>query len=92
MTQPLKYGFEGLLVNEMHTVHAQCAVMIPQGPGYDGHIGLANQVCTALGSEPGEALVSGTRYVQLAFGYSYDHLWRVRVSLSSYLHISCKTC
>ncbi|THH00264.1 hypothetical protein EW026_g2253 [Hermanssonia centrifuga] len=40
---PLKYGFEGLLVNELHKVEAQCATLIPQGPGYDGKITLANQ-------------------------------------------------
>ncbi|KAF7798180.1 hypothetical protein EIP86_009397 [Pleurotus ostreatoroseus] len=73
---PLKYGFEGLMVNELHKVEAECTTLIPQGPGYDGKVTLANQVCTTLGSESGKALVSGSRYVQLAFGYTYGHLWR----------------
>ena len=66
------------MVNEMHNIEAECATLIPQGPGYDGQVTLANQVCTALGSEPGRELVSGNRYVELAFGYSFSHLWRVR--------------
>ncbi len=75
-------------MNELHKVEAQCATLIPQGPGYDGKITLANQVCTALGSEPGQPLVSGNRYVQLSYGYSYSHLWRVRVSILSLPHTS----
>ena len=61
----------------MHRVEANCATLIPQGPGYDGKVTLANQVCTSLGSVPGQALVSGNRYVELAYGYSYGNLWRV---------------
>lgn len=75
--KPLKYGFEALLVNEMHTINAQCATLIPQGPGYDGMIGIANQVCTTVGSQPGSATVSGSTYVDLSYGYTYSHLWRV---------------
>lgn len=73
--QPLRYGFEGLLVNEFHTLNGQCATLIPQGPGYEG-VSLENQVCTAVGSLPGQATVNGNRYVELSYGYSYSHLWR----------------
>ncbi|KAI0703005.1 pleiotropic drug resistance ABC transporter [Cytidiella melzeri] len=73
---PLKYGFEALVVNELHTINAQCSVLIPQGPGYDGKISVANQVCTSVGSLPGQSTVSGSRYAELSYGYSYSHLWR----------------
>ncbi|KAI0342389.1 pleiotropic drug resistance ABC transporter [Trametopsis cervina] len=73
---PLKYGFEALVVNEFHNVHAECSTLIPQGPGYDGVVGIANQVCTSVGSQPGQSTVDGALYAQLAFGYSYSHLWR----------------
>lgn len=72
------------MVNELHNVNAECATLIPQGPGYDGKVPLANQVCTTLGSQSGKALVNGARYVELAFGYTYDHLWRVRM-MSGYV-------
>lgn len=67
------------MVNELHSVNAECAILIPQGPGYDGKVSLENQVCTTLGSQSGQALVNGARYVELAFGYTYNHLWRVRM-------------
>ena len=62
--------------SEFHTLDGQCSSLIPQGPGYEG-ISIANQVCTTVGSEPGQATVDGNRYVQLSFNYSYSHLWRV---------------
>ncbi|RDX52640.1 pleiotropic drug resistance ABC transporter [Lentinus brumalis] len=72
---PLRYGFESLMVNEFHTVNAQCAALVPQGPGYEG-ISLANQVCTTVGSVPGSSTVDGDNYVLLSYNYTYSHLWR----------------
>ncbi|KAI0356868.1 pleiotropic drug resistance ABC transporter [Trametes cingulata] len=72
---PLRYGFEALMVNEFHTIHADCSVLVPQGPGYE-NITLANQVCTTVGSTPGSLTVSGSSYIALSYGYSYSHLWR----------------
>ncbi|CCM02003.1 uncharacterized protein FIBRA_04077 [Fibroporia radiculosa] len=72
---PLKYAFEALIVNQFHTINAQCASLIPSGPGYE-NVSITNQVCTTVGSEPGQATVNGLRYVELSFGYSYSHLWR----------------
>lgn len=77
ISQPLKYGFEALIVNEMHAMEADCSSIIPQGPGYDGVISSANQVCTVVGSQPGQSTVSGNRYMELSYGYEYSHLWRV---------------
>ena len=82
MLQPLRYGFESLVVNEFHTIQAECSTLVPQGPGYEG-ISLDNQVCTTVGSVPGSMTVSGANYVQLAYNYTYDHLWRVRFGLPS---------
>ncbi|KAL4248575.1 ABC transporter superfamily protein [Abortiporus biennis] len=72
---PLRYGFEALMVNEFHTFVAECGSIIPQGPGYE-NVSAANQVCTTVGSEPGQTLVNGYRYVQLSFKYTFSHLWR----------------
>lgn len=78
-----------MVVNEFHTLNGQCATLIPQGPGYEG-ISLQNQVCTTVGSVPGQATVNGNRYVNLSFNYSYSHLWRVRaVSSSCFIESAC---
>ncbi|KAI0930785.1 hypothetical protein AcV7_004877 [Taiwanofungus camphoratus] len=72
---PLRYGFEALIVNEFHTVNAACSALVPQGPGYED-VSTANQVCTTVGSMTGQATVSGKQYVSLSYKYSYSHLWR----------------
>ncbi len=64
------------MVNEFHTINAQCSALVPQGPGYEG-ISLANQVCTTVGSVPGSSTVNGNNYVLLSYNYTYSHLWRV---------------
>ena len=73
--QPLKYGFEALVVNEFHGLNAECAQIVPSGPGYE-NITISNQVCTTVGSVPGQATVNGMSYVEGSFGYLYSHLWR----------------
>ncbi|GJE86387.1 pleiotropic drug resistance ABC transporter [Phanerochaete sordida] len=73
---PMKYGFEGLIVNEFHTLQASCAALIPSGPGYDGRVAVENQVCSTIGSVAGQATVDGNRYVELSYDYSHSHLWR----------------
>ncbi|KAH9945220.1 pleiotropic drug resistance ABC transporter [Epithele typhae] len=71
---PLRYGFEALMVNELHHTNAECASLIPQGPAY-ANISLENQVCTTVGSVSGQSTVSGLAYAQLAYDYSYSNLW-----------------
>ena len=74
-SQPLRYGFEALMVNEFHTIDAECAVLVPQGPGYE-NVPLANKVCTTVGSIPGLSTVNGNNYIELSYNYTYGHLWR----------------
>ena len=66
-----------MVVNEFHTLVGSCASLIPQGPGYE-NVSIENQVCTTVGSVPGQAFVDGNAYVKLSYNYSYSHLWRVR--------------
>ncbi|KAI0332261.1 pleiotropic drug resistance ABC transporter [Cubamyces sp. BRFM 1775] len=72
---PLRYGFEALMVNEFSTVQAECSTLVPQGPPYE-NVTIANQVCTTVGSVPGSLTVSGPSYISLSYGYTYGHLWR----------------
>ncbi|KAG1766364.1 ABC-2 type transporter-domain-containing protein [Suillus placidus] len=72
---PLWWGFGAVLVNEFHTLDGVCSTLVPQGPGYE-NVSLANQVCTMVGSQPGDLLVDGNIYVGLTFNFWYGHLWR----------------
>jgi ATP-binding cassette subfamily G (WHITE) protein 2 (SNQ2) len=74
--QPFKYGFDSLMANEFRTINGTCNNLVPKGPGYEG-VSLANQVCTTVGALSGEPTVQGSRFLELAYGYSYGHLWRV---------------
>ncbi|KAF7439739.1 hypothetical protein PC9H_000075 [Pleurotus ostreatus] len=72
---PIRYSFEGVIVNEFHTLDGQCSNLVPSGPGYDG-ISVDNQVCTTVGSVAGRATVDGNAFLSISFGYVYSHLWR----------------
>lgn len=72
---PTFYAFEGLMVNEFHTLDGECASLVPSGPGYEG-VSVANQVCPAVGGQAGQPTVDGSAYLALSYGYQYNHLWR----------------
>jgi ATP-binding cassette, subfamily G (WHITE), member 2, SNQ2 len=72
---PIRYGFESLIVNEFHTLQGTCSSLIPQGPGYE-NVTLDNQVCSAVGSIQGQEFVNGERFVELSYSYFYSNLWR----------------
>ncbi|EAS35179.3 ABC transporter [Coccidioides immitis RS] len=67
---PVAYGFESILVNEVHGQRYQCAVPVP--PYGTGN----NFECAVAGAIPGERTVSGDSWVESAYGYSYAHIWR----------------
>ncbi|KAH9077824.1 ABC-2 type transporter-domain-containing protein [Lactarius deliciosus] len=72
---PIRYGFEGLISNEFHTLHGTCSNLVPSGTGYE-NVSLTNQVCGTVGSIPGQSTVDGNRFISLSYDYSYGHLWR----------------
>ncbi|KAG9227093.1 hypothetical protein CCMSSC00406_0008293 [Pleurotus cornucopiae] len=72
---PIRYAFEGVMVNEFHTLDGQCSNLVPSGMGYDG-VSVDNQVCIAVGSVAGRPTVDGNAFVSISFGYNYGHLWR----------------
>ena len=72
---PLAYGFELLLSNEVHGQIIPCVNnnLIPNGPGYTDS---AFQSCAGVpGAIQGATSVTGDQYLQ-AFSYSHSHLWR----------------
>ncbi|KAI9464145.1 P-loop containing nucleoside triphosphate hydrolase protein [Lactarius psammicola] len=72
---PIRYGFEGLISNEFHTLNGTCSNLVPSGTGYE-NVSLTNQVCGTVGSIPGQSTVDGNRFIALSFDYSYSHIWR----------------
>ncbi|CEL55831.1 hypothetical protein RSOLAG1IB_01843 [Rhizoctonia solani AG-1 IB] len=71
---PVRYGFEALIVNEFHGLKGECSSLVPSGPGYEG-ISLQNQVCTTVGSVPGQTFVDGDAFAAASYDYHYKNLW-----------------
>ncbi|KAL9022357.1 MAG: hypothetical protein Q9185_000472 [Variospora sp. 1 TL-2023] len=72
---PLSYGFEILLANEVHGQTIPCvnSNLVPNGPGYTDS---AFQSCAGVpGAIQGATTVTGDQYLQ-AFSYKHSHLWR----------------
>ncbi|THH12068.1 hypothetical protein EW145_g234 [Phellinidium pouzarii] len=71
---PLRYGFEAILTNEFSTLNGECSSLVPSGSGYS-NVTLANQVCSTVGSVPGQSTVNGNTFVEVSYGYSRSNLW-----------------
>ncbi|KAJ7928748.1 hypothetical protein B0H13DRAFT_2181709 [Mycena leptocephala] len=71
---PLRYGFEGDISNEFHTLNGSCSSLVPQGPGYE-NVSLVNQVCATLGSISGQDFVDGNNFIAVSYGYFYKNEW-----------------
>ncbi|KAL6452790.1 CDR1 Pleiotropic ABC efflux transporter of multiple drugs CDR1 [Candida maltosa Xu316] len=72
---PVGYAFESLMVNEFHGRDFLCSTYIPAGPAF-ANVSIDNKVCTAVGSVPGNTIVSGTQYLKLSYQYYNSHKWR----------------
>lgn len=70
----IQYGFECLMANEFYNLELECVppALVPRGPGTSPQY----QSCTLAGSTPGSTTVSGAAYIQDAYSYSRNHLWR----------------
>jgi ATP-binding cassette, subfamily G (WHITE), member 2, SNQ2 len=70
----LHYGFECLMANEFAGLTMGCVPpqLVPGGPGLSHQ----HQSCTLPGNKPGRISVDGEQYIEHAFGYTRDHLWR----------------
>ncbi|KAJ7476163.1 pleiotropic drug resistance ABC transporter [Mycena latifolia] len=71
---PLRYGFEGVVANEFHTLKGACSSLVPQGPGYE-NVSLSNQGCATVGSVAGQNFVDGNAFIAKSYGYSYSNEW-----------------
>ncbi|KAM0545005.1 hypothetical protein ACHAPJ_011515 [Fusarium lateritium] len=72
---PLAYGFEALMANELHAKVVNCVGinLIPHGEGYTS---VDHQACAGVGgANPGVVTLTGDDYLG-SLSYSHSHLWR----------------
>lgn len=69
---PIYYAFEILVANEFHGRDFTCSQLVPAYPNMSGN----TFVCSQRGAVAGEYTISGDRYIQDSFQYTYDHVWR----------------
>ncbi|KAJ6014996.1 hypothetical protein N7540_009587 [Penicillium herquei] len=72
---PIAYTNESLMINEFRGRRYQCSTFVPSGSTYSEN-DLSGKICSAIGSVAGQSWVDGSRYLELKYGYSVDHLWR----------------
>jgi ABC-type multidrug transport system permease subunit len=70
--------FEALFTNEFRTIRGKCSSLVPQGQGYE-NVSIENQVCTVVGSQPGQLYVDGSLFAGLSHEYYWSHAWRVSI-------------
>jgi ATP-binding cassette subfamily G (WHITE) protein 2 (SNQ2) len=71
---PVGLGFSSLMINEFRRLNFTCSdrSLIPNGLGYND---INHQVCTLLGSVPGDPIVTGRSYLEKTFGYHINDQW-----------------
>jgi ATP-binding cassette, subfamily G (WHITE), member 2, PDR len=72
VADPIYYSFEIVMANEFHNREFPCSSFIPSYANFTGD----TFVCSTASSIAGELSVSGDRYIEENYGYSYDHVWR----------------
>lgn len=72
---PIYYGLESIMLNEFAGRNFTCSNFVPSGAGYD-NVSPSSRACSAQGSVPGQDFVSGTAYLNIAYGYETSHRWR----------------
>ncbi|KAK0494589.1 pleiotropic drug resistance ABC transporter [Armillaria luteobubalina] len=76
-------AFKWISYVNFHTIDGACSQIIPRGSVYNQAL-LENQVCTIVGSEPGKASVSGSRFLKLSYDYAYSNIWTNLVILIAF--------
>lgn len=72
---PVYYGLEALILNDMAGRDFSCANFVPSGPGYED-VAPNEKVCSSEGSVAGLDYVQGSDYVATAYGFYDSHRWR----------------
>lgn len=67
---PMAYSFESLMANEYHNRSFPCSDFTPSYGSGDG------AVCSVAGAQAGQDRVLGDTYIEVAFDYTFGHMWR----------------
>lgn len=98
---PILYAFESMILMQFHNVRMPCSPfeLIPNGASYANINSTLNQVCGFVGAARSKILyggvndVKGDIYLELAFTYTFDHVWRnfgiMFAFIFGYIAISC---
>jgi ABC-type multidrug transport system permease subunit len=81
---PVFYCQESVFLNEFVGRQFECSEFVPSGPEYE-KIQPTQRVCSAAGSQPGQAYVDGVDYVTTSFGFDPSHKWRNLGIIIAYL-------
>lgn len=78
------------MINEFASIKYTCATddLAPAGPGYNN---IANQVCALVGSDPGQATLSGASYIKAQYGFETSNLWR-NIGINAALFLAMAAC
>ncbi|KAL5521040.1 hypothetical protein ACEPAG_8962 [Sanghuangporus baumii] len=74
---PLRYAFEGLIVNEYHGVQVPCSGYASGGEIY-GTATLQVQTCLSAALASEQINISGDDYFEDTYGYAYANLWTIQ--------------
>ncbi|KAJ7160558.1 ABC-2 type transporter-domain-containing protein [Mycena crocata] len=86
---PVAYAFEALMVNEFSGRTFPCGLFVPAGPTY-ANVSATNKICsTTGGARAGADFVLGSEYLEAAYSYSHDHLWRNLGILIGFIVVFC---
>ncbi|KAK5733163.1 Multidrug resistance protein [Elasticomyces elasticus] len=69
---PVAYCFEAVMINEFHGQQYGCSAYVPSY----GDLQQQQQVCSAIGSQPGQDFIDGDAYINSGFQYFHSHKWR----------------
>lgn len=69
---PVFYSFEILVANEFHGRDFDCSVFVPNYANMTGD----TFVCSTQGAVAGELTVRGDAFIEAAFGYTFNNVWR----------------
>lgn len=72
---PIAYSFESMMVNEFRYREFSCLAFVPSGEGYE-NVDAINTICSTVSSTAGDLYVSGDAYLETAYAYTNNHLWR----------------
>ena len=98
---PVLYAFESMILMQFHNLRMPCSPfeLIPFGTSYANIDSRLNQVCGFVGAAKSKPLYDGTNdvkgdiYLELAFTYTFNHVWRnfgiMFAFIIGYIAISC---